>query len=331
MNPFLEALDKILQDHCTFADVRRIEAGGSSTTLWNTVEQAGFLDLLLPEEQGGAALELVDLYPVLERLGRSAMPLPIAQAIVARALLARSGTTLPPGRVTLALQLHRGAGAALVSHGVPYGVLADQVLCCDGDDLVLLSCAQATRTPVGDPRCLGATLRWNEAAPLLRQPGAAAELTAFAPAMAAALLSGAMHQTFAMALDYCNNRVQFGKPLGKFQAIQQQLSVMAEHLLAGALAAESAFHTAGRTPAPLLAAIAKSRTSEAAALVAATAHAVHGAIGMTDEYDLGLLTRRLHDWRISYGSESHWNRMVGEQLLSGGTGVVDFVRQGCAA
>lgn len=326
MNPFLEALDKILQDHCTFADVRRIEAGGSSSVLWQTVEQAGFLDLLLPEEQGGAALPLIDLFPILERLGRAAVPQPVAQSIVARALLAGCAG-VPAGRLTLAMHIQRDPGGASVSHCVPYGAVADHVLCCDGDDLALMSCAEATRVVVGDARCLGATLHWGDATPLLRQPGGSAGLRAFASAMAAALLSGAMQRTFAMALDYCNNRVQFGKQLGKFQAVQQQLSVMAEHLLAGALAAESAFHTTGSTPAPLPSAMAKARTSEAAALVAATAHAVHGAIGMTDEYDLGLLTRRLHDWRISYGSEQYWNRVVGEQLMASGNGIVDFVRQ----
>ncbi len=326
MNPFLEALDAILQDHCTVADVRRIEAGGSSSVLWQTVEQAGFLDLLLPEEQGGAALSLVDLFPILERLGRAVVPQPVAQSIVARALL--SGCAgVPTGRVTLAMQTERDPHGMLVSHNVPYGAVADYALCCDGDDLVLLSCTEATRVVVGDARCLGATLQWGNATPLLRRARGSADLRAFAAAMTAALLSGAMQKTFAMALDYCNNRIQFGKQLGKFQAIQQQLSVMAEHLLAGALAAERAFHNTGSIPASLTSAMAKSRTSEAAALVAATAHAVHGAIGMTDEYDLGLLTRRLHDWRIGYGSENYWNRVVGEQLLASDAGIVDFVRQ----
>ena len=138
MNPFLEALDKILQDHCTFADVRRIEAGGSSNILWQTVEQSGFLDLLLPEEQGGAALPLVDLFPILERLGRAAVPQPVAQSIVARALLAGCAG-VPAGRLTLAMHIQRDPGGASVSHCVPYGAVADHVLCCDGDDLALMS------------------------------------------------------------------------------------------------------------------------------------------------------------------------------------------------
>ena len=135
-----------------------------------------------------------------------------------------------------------------------------------------------------------------------------------------------MQRVLAMSLDYCNQRVQFGKPLGKFQAIQQQLSVMAEHVLASMVAAQSAFCGDGAHPPLLVAAMAKARTSEAGALVAAIAHAVHGAIGMTDEYDLGVFTRRLQDWRSAYGAENHWNTLVGRSLLESEVPLLDFVR-----
>ena len=171
-----------------------------------------------------------------------------------------------------------------------------------------------------------ATLTWRNVAPVMRFAGDEQDLSAFTAAMAAAMLSGAMQQTFDMALAYCNTRVQFGKSIGKFQALQQQLSVMAEHVLAGAIAAECAFRSKGSAPSALAGAMAKSRTSEAASLVAATAHAVHGAIGMTDEYDLSLLTRRLHDWRMSYGAEDYWNQIIGQQILSGSGTLVDQVR-----
>ena len=133
-----------------------------------------------------------------------------------------------------------------------------------------------------------------------------------------------------MTLAHCNTRVQFGKSIGKFQAIQQQLAVMAEHVLAGAIAAEAAFRPHAGSPSravPSLwtAAVAKSRTGEAAGHVAATAHALHGAIGMTDEFDLGLLTRRMHEWRIAYGAEAHWNRVVGTAVLSGDASLAEFV------
>jgi len=77
---------------------------------------------------------------------------------------------------------------------------------------------------------------------------------------------------------------------------------------------------------PLRAALAKARTSDAAALVAPMAHAVHGAIGITAELDLQLYTRRLHEGRADYGAEGHWNRVVGRALLAADGGALDFMR-----
>ncbi|MBC7938257.1 MAG: acyl-CoA/acyl-ACP dehydrogenase, partial [Chitinophagaceae bacterium] len=80
--------------------------------------------------------------------------------------------------------------------------------------------------------------------------------------------------------------------------------------------------------APLLCAVAKARTSEAAALVASIAHAVHGAIGITEQYDLQLRTRRLQAWRGAAGSESYWNMRIGQALLGSDHAMLpDFVRQ----
>jgi alkylation response protein AidB-like acyl-CoA dehydrogenase len=62
-------------------------------------------------------------------------------------------------------------------------------------------------------------------------------------------------------------------------------------------------------------------------LVASIAHAVHGAIGVTEEYDLQLFTRRLHEWRMAHGSEAHWNPIIGRSMLASGVPTMtDFVR-----
>ena len=324
MNMFLEALEKILADHCTSADIRRVEAGGSGAVLWQQVEQAGFLDLLLAEGRGGAALVLPELFPVVECLGRFAVPVPLAQSIVARAVA--GGATMPPGMVALATSMHHGAdGDGAACPQVPYGMTADYLLARDGEALLLLPCATAQRVAVGDPRSLTAHLHWQKSEPVFSLPSGGEQLSSMAAAAAAAQLSGAMQRIFDMTLVHCNDRVQFGKSIGKFQAIQQQLSVMAEHVLAAAIAAESAFRSVGAAPSLLAAAVAKSRCSEAASQVAATAHALHGAIGMTDEYDLGLLTRRLHDWRTAYGAEGYWNALIGEQVLAADMSLADFV------
>jgi len=320
---FTEAIEDILKDQCTPAMVRAIEAGGSCESLWHPLEANGFLELLASEAHGGARLPLGDLFPILCTFGRYAMPVPAAQTIAARALL--PSHAIPVGMITLAAAFRREAGGIISCPLTPYGMVADFVLARDGDVLLLLPGARARRQATGVHLSQTATLIWsneNGATPI---PGVGAALPAFAAAVYAALISGAMTRVFEMTLEHCNDRVQFGKSLGKFQAVQHQLSVMAEHTAASSIAAEHAFHTDRAVPSLLAAAMAKSRTSEAAALVAAIAHALHGAIGVTEEYDLQLLTRRLHEWRVAHGSEAHWNLLIGQEVLASDMSLVDFV------
>lgn len=322
---FLEALESLLADTVTGAAIRQVEAGGATDAIWRPVEDAGFLDLMLPEANGGAGLSLTELFPILECLGRYAMPLPVGPSIVARALV-RGRAELPTGMLGLGLQARHGADGTWHCALVPHGTVAGHVLVADADALVLLDAAAAEREPVGDPRSQLAHLTWRQATPVLHLDGGGRALAPFAASLMAAQLSGAMQRCFAMALEQCNTRVQFGKSIGKFQALQQQLSVMAEHVLAAAIAAEAAFRGDGPAPAPLAAAIAKARTSEAVSVVAATAHAVYGAIGVTDEIELGLFTRRLHDWRLAYGAEQVWNLQIGTQVLGSRQSLADFVQ-----
>ena len=143
----------------------------------------------------------------------------------------------------------------------------------------------------------------------------------------AAQLSGALMSVFTRTLQFANERSQFGRPIGKFQAIQHQLSVISEHTFAARMAAQIGCHCAGDTPERLRVAVAKARTSEAALEVAALSHSIHGAIGFTAEFDLQLYTRRLHAWRQSAGSESYWHTVLGEELVDRQQGLaLDLVR-----
>lgn len=324
---FAEAIEDILRDQCTPAVVRAIEAGGSPADLWEALAGAGFLDLLRPEDEGGAGLPLPELYGVLSHFGRYTVPVPAAQAIAARALVA-PGFNLPSGLLTLAPTLQRSAKGAIICPLVPFGTVAQHVLAADGAQLLLIDAKRATRRPTGIVHSQLATLTWADADAGAAEyvPGDGSALAPLAAALHAALLAGALARTFEMTLAYCNDRVQFGKSLGKFQAVQHQLSVMAEEVAAASMAAEAAFQTAARLPALVPAAMAKARASEAAPGVANTAHALHGAIGVTEEYGLQLLTRRLHEWRLAHGSESYWNRRVGEQVLASDFTLCEFIR-----
>ncbi|MNO63184.1 Acyl-CoA dehydrogenase, short-chain specific [compost metagenome] len=312
---FTEAIEKILSDFCTPALVRAVEGGDSAATLWSALEDSGFLELLTPEVAGGAGLALNALLPVFVAFGRCALPVPAAQSIAARALLRDCPITPPTGMVTLAGTACRQPDGLLCVPRVAFGLLADFALVNLDGELLLLDCRLARRESTGVHGSQCATLYWPQYSLGSAIGHNGEEVRVFNAAIHAATIAGAMEQVLAMTLEYCNDRVQFGKAIGKFQAVQHQLSVMAEQVAAARIAAELAFAGDLQVPDLMATAIAKARTSMAVPQVTAIAHALFGAIGVTEELDLQLFTRRLHEWRISDGSETWWNGIVGQAFL----------------
>jgi acyl-CoA dehydrogenase len=310
---FSDAVKALLTDHCTPAVVRAIEAEQAHAPLWQQLESSGFVDALVPESAGGAGLALADVYPVLELCGSFAVPVPLGETLLARGLMAHAGVPTPKGAVAL------GTGQ-LQADGRLH---CTQVRCAAKADWVLVSCGGVCRLlPVATAHmqvagfCLDAQMSWPQAAWDAAQavPGTH-DLVTLQAALYAAQLAGALMAVFSRTLQYANDRQQFGKPIGKFQAIQHQLSVMSEHAFAARMAAQLGLRTEGAVPDRLRVAMAKARTSEAALEVAGLSHSIHGAIGFTREFDLQLYTRRLHAWRQAAGSESYWHDVMGQALL----------------
>src|SRR5258708_6802784 len=81
---FADAARQLLQGECTPARVRAIEAGGSPRALWQSLEQAGFADALVPEHAGGAGLALAQLFDVWSQAGAHALPVPLGETMLAR-------------------------------------------------------------------------------------------------------------------------------------------------------------------------------------------------------------------------------------------------------
>jgi acyl-CoA dehydrogenase len=319
-----DALRQLLQKQCTSEVVRAIEAGKPPAPLWAELEASGFADALVPEAHGGAGLALPDIFPLLQLCGRHAVPLPLASTMLARALLAHGRVERPPGSIAVAWASAR-TPSGLQCAFVPFGRVADWVLTSEHGTSLLLPVGRARAVPAVFP--LDATLEWDEAAVAQAQqvPGAH-DLEALLACCTATQLAGALLDVFGRTLQYANERQQFGRPIGKFQAIQHQLSVISEHTFAARMAAQIGCHSPDHVPERLRVAVAKARTSEAAVEVAALAHSIHGAIGFTAEFDLQLYTRRLHAWRQAAGSESYWHDVLGGQLLDAPGLALDLVR-----
>lgn len=323
---FSNTLERLLEDHCQPAQLREIEASGVAEGLWKVLEDSGFPDAMVDEAAGGANLHFPELFGLFELCGRYAVPVPLAETIVARAILNNAGVDRPCGSIAFALASPTSEGGVRCDT-TNLGQLADWILTRGSNGASLLPVRTAER--LGGARSLRTQLTWSRAdvdnAIAVRDEF---DILSVQACIYAAQLAGALMSVFHRTLQYANERVQFGRPIGKFQAIQHQLAIISEHVFAARMAAQLGAVGAGTVPARSRVAVAKARTSEAALQVASLAHSIHGAIGFTQEFDLQLFTRRLHAWRQAGGSESYWYDVLGAELVDKHAGFsLDMVRE----
>ena len=321
----LEPFERLLLDIAPSERIRGIERGESAASLWAALEESGFLNGLVSESLGGAGLALTQMAALFQAAGRHLLPVPFAETVIARALLTDAGMTFPAGPIVLVSCTAVGAGHS--ARAVPLALTAEHALVELGGRCVLTPLSNTLLTPTGVYGSLAADLAWQSHPEQLGEvriaPGA---IRALAAIIRATQIAGAADRLLERTVAYATERVQFGKPIGKQQAIQQQLAVMAEQVVMARMAAQIGCG-GGYPPTSAAAAIAKSVASAAAMTIAAIAHAVHGAIGISDEYDLGRYVRCLHEWRIADGSETYWTtRLAAQRMACGTAGSVDFVR-----
>ena len=325
---------RLLGTQVTKESVQAAEEGAWPAGLWTALESNGLTRALVPEARGGAGGTWGDAHVLLLAAGRFTAPVPLAETILAGAVLAAAGLDVPDGTLTVApvrpgerLALE-GAGATSRLRGVatrvPWGAAATHaaVVAHAGEvpHVALVATASAQVTPgrslALEPRD---TLEFAGAPVLACTPVADARVVWRPGALVRAVqMAGALETLLAQSVRYANERVQFGRSVGKFQAVQQQLAVLAEHVAAAGMAAAGACRAAERGDAAFEIAAAKLRAGDAAEVGTAIAHEVHGAIGFTYEHALHFATRRLWAWRAEFGDETHWARVLGEGVLARG-------------
>ncbi len=342
-NLVADAAERLFTDLATAEVVNAAEAGDWPGELWNSVSEAGFLDAL-GGDAGGALEGLGDAVDILRSAGRHAAPLPLAETLLARWLLRRAGLSPPDGVLALVVdgpddrvELRRvGADWQLsgMARGVPWARNARGLVVSSGVAVALLTPVSAVVQPgrnlAGEPRDdvsldLKLDPRAVAGAPMDADPAMVYRLGAL---FRAAQMQGALEEALQLAVTYAGDRVQFGRPIAKFQAIQQQLALAAEQVAAAGVAVTAAVAAAGTGDLAFAAGAAKLRVGEAAGKVCDIVHQVHGAIGFTHEHRLHQLTRRLWSWRDEFGIESAWALELGRIMASqGADGIWPFLAQ----
>jgi len=299
--------------------------------LWQRVEELGLIDVFLPESAGGFGGCWEDACVVFNLLGLHALPLPIGEGLIARKLLLDAAIPAPPGIMTVAVcedaHLQVAEDGSLMFSGtvrdVPWGGLAQHLLvaCHDNNEnhLLLLAGRQSSSVsqhcneadePRDDMVFQGASV---VATAVL--PGCVDNLWLYGALLRSAQISGALEAALKLTVEYVNQRVQFGRPLSKFQALQHQLALLAEHTAAVNCAATAASRRADKDEAQFEIAAVKLRANCAVGEATSIAHQTHGAIGITREHKLHYWTQRLWSWRSEFGNDRYWSTRLGKLVL----------------
>ena len=344
-------LAALIEQSCArlFADLStraaRLEAERSAPppALWAAVAESGLALALVDAAAGGSGASFADAYAIFHALGRWQLPVPLLESMLAAHALAAAGIAVPEGAGTVALAAP-GAGAPALQGALLDGRAADVpwagacrwalvetadgalglVALWPGPTLAIAPRRRLSGEPAGDLAFTAHPVRPLPATAAAR-PGALRVRLALAKAIA---IVGALDAALASTIAHVNERVQFGRPLARFQSIQ--------HGIADAAAQTTGARTATRVAAASAAAafdgdaawqrfafdvaVAKVRAGEAATRTAWVAHQYHGAMGFTQEHDLHFATKRLWGWRADYGSDAEWAALLGRAAIRAGDG-----------
>ncbi len=283
-----QTVGALVERHANPEAVRRaIESDlGYDEKLWSLLcEQVGAAALVVPEEFGGAGGELGDAAVVIEELGKGLVPTPLLGTTLAElALLAGAE---PDADALQRLAEGSSIGAVVFDPGyVVNGDVADVVIAAADGTLVRWTEFTAQPVTTMDPTRRLARLEPKTTVELGPDPG----LVDVAAILLAVEQIGAASRCLDLTVAYTKDRVQFGRPIGSFQALKHRMA----DLYVLVQSARAVVNDAVADPTPTAAALARVTASEAFSAVAAEAIQMHGGVAITWEYDIQLYFKRAH-------------------------------------
>ena len=303
----------------------RWDSRGVDGAVWQQVVDLGWLTLLLEEDRGGLGLGVRELAAIGEELGAALVPepvtsvaamVPLLEGSVRQSVLDGTLIVVPAWRETTsrldakprtAVQDGRGNGTKVL---VASAAVADAfVVSTEGGAVLVYRNADGVELDLKQTQDGGqsGTLTLTDATctPLAEDFAAMLEMLALAHS---GYLLGASERAFAMTLDYLGIRKQFGRPIGSFQVLQHraaeakiQLAISKAVLDEAILDVERHASSQARLRSSSRA---LARVSDTAMLIAREAVQMHGAIGITDEHDIGLFCRKILTHYNRFGTAS---------------------------
>jgi len=323
----VDGLARVLAGFADAQTMEKIEKGETGLGHEKSISELGFDVAMLSEEDGGAGIGWKNCAKIFELLGYYASPTDLGEQIISQWASSNASIEINGKIPHVALGTVESNADGLVSGTilVPWASGQSFVLVeiskQDTQEICLIDTASAASITPADTigRVPSQKVVLANCAPI--QIGTLDGSFSLTHAMAflrSSQISGAMARILEMTIEYCNTRTQFGRPIGKFQAVRQLVAQLAGEMAATNAAVKLAAMGMDKGRGPLEVAISKQRASASVALVASIAHEAHGAIGVTEEHILHYFTRRLWQWREEAGNEHFWAEEIGRQVVLGG-------------
>ena len=330
---------RIFADFADPQTINRARDGAWKEPFWRAVSDAGLPLAWVPEQLGGSGASLAEGFAVLGTAGRFAVAIPLAETLIAGWLLAHAGLKSPSGAMTVAParpldRITFGKDGRLSGRvlGVPFASDTQHIAVAAESPTGAVVALVATndcgidegQTPAGDASNV---VTFDRVQPLHHSAAPAGfdrtTLMLMGSVARSVQTAGALETILSLSATYANDRIAFERPIGKFQAVQQNLARLAGEVAAALAVSGSAADTLAQDnvfddAAFFEAASAKIRCAEAATEGASIAHQVFGAIGFTKEHVLHRFTLRMLSWRDDFGNESYWAAELGKHVARGG-------------
>lgn len=308
------------------------DGDGNPAELWKAYGEQGWLAVTVPEEHDGLGLGILDAQVIARALGAGVAPGPWLGTVLAAEAIRLAGDTeqqkswLPRlaageviGAVSFDAPVKAGDGWALPR--VEYGAIADIIITANGDQLWLSTSDKFNATPLAqyDGTSRLATVALTGSGEQLANGSAAviADLKRRAAVLAAADLTGIARESITRTVAYDRERVQFGRPVGSFQAIKHSL---ADLHVAVTMSEHASLYAAYAIDADLpdvvqAVAVAKSKASDTGKLATQLMIQYLGGIGYTWEHEAHFFFKRAKRLAGSYGTAAEHRKVVSQLLL----------------
>lgn len=327
----VEVVEKMFKKTVDKETVDMVENGQWAQNVWQLLKDNEILNVAVSESAGGAGGDIDDLLSLYQLIGKYAVPIPFAETTLSNYLLESFNLSISNEAITYCLPqtslvIHDNQTISGTIMNVPWARHVKDILVfaqsTSGIYPVHIHLKEATlhhhANLAGEPRD---TVTFDQSAIVQLSSTPLSDdqllyLHTLDTAAKNALMCGAIEKAFQLSVQFSKEREQFGRPIHRFQLVQQHLALMAGEQAIASTSVENMITALLERREQNEVAYTRIRLDEAAKVVSASAHQVHAAIGVTHEHNLHQYTRRLWSWREEGLTANHWKKVVAHTLFS---------------